>query len=149
MNVRQWFTSSIPKWFTKPNYTARNYLKIHWYNLYSSRLSIILCNIFSKLYGWIFYILLLKNNVFVQLDLPNKAGVYSKSQPESKCPELLANYCDMLLRKTPLSKVNWRLEGNIFCHFECLLGWLGGGTVCPGLVIKKRGRFGKIEKDLR
>ena len=23
---------------------------------------------------------------------------------ESKCPELLANYCDMLLRKTPLSK---------------------------------------------
>lgn len=30
------------------------------------------------------------------------AGV--KSQPESKCPELLANYCDMLLRKTPLSK---------------------------------------------
>ena len=27
-----------------------------------------------------------------------------KSQPESKCPELLANYCDMLLRKTPLSK---------------------------------------------
>lgn len=29
----------------------------------------------------------------------NNAG-----QPESKCPELLANYCDMLLRKTPLSK---------------------------------------------
>ena len=27
-----------------------------------------------------------------------------KGQPESKCPELLANYCDMLLRKTPLSK---------------------------------------------
>lgn len=27
-----------------------------------------------------------------------------KTQPESKCPELLANYCDMLLRKTPLSK---------------------------------------------
>ena len=27
-----------------------------------------------------------------------------KSQPESKCPELLANYCDMLLRRTPLSK---------------------------------------------
>ncbi|KAF5295967.1 hypothetical protein FQA39_LY12739 [Lamprigera yunnana] len=24
--------------------------------------------------------------------------------PESKCPELLANYCDMLLRRTPLSK---------------------------------------------
>lgn len=28
----------------------------------------------------------------------------NKTQPESKCPELLANYCDMLLRKTPLSK---------------------------------------------
>ena len=30
--------------------------------------------------------------------------VGTKTQPESKCPELLANYCDMLLRKTPLSK---------------------------------------------
>ena len=28
----------------------------------------------------------------------------SKSQPESKCPELLANFCDMLLRKTAVSK---------------------------------------------
>lgn len=28
----------------------------------------------------------------------------AKTLPESKCPELLANYCDMLLRKTPLSK---------------------------------------------
>lgn len=37
----------------------------------------------------------------------NAGGVYRvglKTQPESKCPELLANYCDMLLRKTPLSK---------------------------------------------
>ena len=41
------------------------------------------------------------------MDLPSKSGVYSKSQPESKCPELLANYCDMLLRKTPLSKVSF------------------------------------------
>jgi cullin-5 len=24
--------------------------------------------------------------------------------PESKCPELLANFCDMLLRKSPFSK---------------------------------------------
>ena len=24
--------------------------------------------------------------------------------PESKCPELLANYCDLLLRKTPMSR---------------------------------------------
>lgn len=34
--------------------------------------------------------------------LPTRVGM--KTQPESKCPELLANYCDMLLRKTPLSK---------------------------------------------
>jgi len=39
-----------------------------------------------------------------KLDLPFKSGASSKTQPESKCPELLANYCDMLLRKTPLSK---------------------------------------------
>jgi len=39
-----------------------------------------------------------------RMDLPSKSGVYSKCQPESKCPELLAIYCDMLLRKTPLSK---------------------------------------------
>uniref|UniRef100_T1IY43 Cullin-5 n=1 Tax=Strigamia maritima TaxID=126957 RepID=T1IY43_STRMM len=40
-----------------------------------------------------------------KLELPAKQkGVSNKTQPESKCPELLANYCDMLLRKTPLSK---------------------------------------------
>jgi len=40
-----------------------------------------------------------------KLELPTKnKGVGAKTQPESKCPELLANYCDMLLRKTPLSK---------------------------------------------
>ena len=39
-----------------------------------------------------------------KLELPYKTGVSNKTQPESKCPELLANYCDMLLRKTPLSK---------------------------------------------
>ncbi|CAN0230992.1 cullin-5 [Lampetra fluviatilis] len=40
-----------------------------------------------------------------KLELPSKQkGLNSKTQPESKCPELLANYCDMLLRKTPLSK---------------------------------------------
>ncbi|XP_021330127.2 cullin-5 isoform X3 [Danio rerio] len=40
-----------------------------------------------------------------KLELPLKQkGVSLKTQPESKCPELLANYCDMLLRKTPLSK---------------------------------------------
>ena len=35
----------------------------------------------------------------------SRTGLGSKTTPESKCPELLANYCDMLLRKTPLSKV--------------------------------------------
>lgn len=39
-----------------------------------------------------------------RLELPTKQSTGMKSQPESKCPELLANYCDMLLRKTPLSK---------------------------------------------
>ncbi|XP_033635857.1 cullin-5-like [Asterias rubens] len=40
-----------------------------------------------------------------RLDLPAKSkSISSKTQPESKCPELLANYCDLLLRKTPLSK---------------------------------------------
>lgn len=40
-----------------------------------------------------------------KLEIPIKnKGVGTKTQPESKCPELLANYCDMLLRKTPLSK---------------------------------------------
>ncbi|XP_022241285.1 cullin-5-like isoform X2 [Limulus polyphemus] len=40
-----------------------------------------------------------------RLELPSKQkGVGNKTQPESRCPELLANYCDMLLRKTPLSR---------------------------------------------
>lgn len=39
---------------------------------------------------------------FVHLTCVYRVGL--KTQPESKCPELLANYCDMLLRKTPLSK---------------------------------------------
>ncbi|KAG1649294.1 Cullin-5 [Nymphon striatum] len=40
-----------------------------------------------------------------KLELPmRQKGPCVKTQPESKCPELLANYCDMLLRKTPLSK---------------------------------------------
>ncbi|XP_019639152.1 PREDICTED: cullin-5-like isoform X1 [Branchiostoma belcheri] len=39
-----------------------------------------------------------------RLELPSKQKGVAKTQPESKCPELLANYCDMLLRKTPLSK---------------------------------------------
>lgn len=43
----------------------------------------------------------MENNVF-QSGPGVSGGV--KTQPESRCPELLANFCDMLLRKTPLSK---------------------------------------------
>ncbi|KAF6028110.1 Cul5 [Bugula neritina] len=39
-----------------------------------------------------------------KLQFASKPKSAAKGQPESKCPELLANYCDMLLRKTPLSK---------------------------------------------
>ncbi|KAK7605381.1 hypothetical protein V9T40_007239 [Parthenolecanium corni] len=40
-----------------------------------------------------------------KLELPTtKQCANIKYLPESKCPELLANYCDMLLRKTPVSK---------------------------------------------
>lgn len=45
-----------------------------------------------------------------RLELPtrtrNTGGLIgaNKIQPESRCSELLANYCDMLLRKTPLSR---------------------------------------------
>ncbi|XP_064604567.1 cullin-5-like isoform X2 [Liolophura sinensis] len=42
----------------------------------------------------------------LEIPIKNKSfsSVGGKTQPESKCPELLANFCDMLLRKTPLSK---------------------------------------------
>lgn len=40
-----------------------------------------------------------------RLELGTGKNVGPKAMtPESKCPELLANYCDMLLRRTPLSK---------------------------------------------
>lgn len=39
----------------------------------------------------------------LELNTGRAAGPKSVA-PESKCPELLANYCDMLLRRTPLSK---------------------------------------------
>ena len=56
-------------------------------------------------------------------DLPIAArggNPVSKTVPESKCPELLANYCDMLLRKTPLSKVVTPVLGltNDFNYFS-------------------------------
>ena len=40
-----------------------------------------------------------------KLELPTKSRMVStKTQPESKCPELLANFTDLLLRKCPTSK---------------------------------------------
>lgn len=41
-----------------------------------------------------------------KLELPTNttARGTKTTTPESKCPELLANFCDMLLRRTPLSK---------------------------------------------
>ena len=39
------------------------------------------------------------------IKLPTKNRCFGvKTQPESKCPELLANFCDLLFRKSPLSK---------------------------------------------
>ena len=40
----------------------------------------------------------------IQPLLAANANQTTKLSPESRCPELLANYCDMLLRKTPLSR---------------------------------------------
>ena len=40
-----------------------------------------------------------------KIDLPTTSrGTNAKTAPESKCPELLANFCDQLLRKSPISK---------------------------------------------
>lgn len=46
----------------------------------------------------------IRNGADVHINAGSVYRVGLKTQPESKCPELLANYCDMLLRKTPLSK---------------------------------------------
>ncbi|XP_048651573.1 cullin-5 [Marmota marmota marmota] len=46
----------------------------------------------------------LTRNSGTAMNVNGEFRVGLKTQPESKCPELLANYCDMLLRKTPLSK---------------------------------------------
>eukprot|EP00095_Tigriopus_kingsejongensis_P002852 maker-scaffold442_size170051-snap-gene-0.30 protein:Tk02852 transcript:maker-scaffold442_size170051-snap-gene-0.30-mRNA-1 annotation:"Cullin-5" len=39
-----------------------------------------------------------------RLEIPGRGRMFSRVVPESKCPELLANYCDILLRKNPVSK---------------------------------------------
>lgn len=68
-----------------------------------------------------------------------------KTQPESKCPELLANYCDMLLRKTPLSKkltseeielklkevVRFRQLLFFLTYFVPFLPWISRLLLCP------------------
>lgn len=43
-------------------------------------------------------------NFFLLFVRGGSGGLNVKTQPESRCPELLANFCDMLLRKTPYSK---------------------------------------------
>lgn len=52
-----------------------------------------------------------------KLELPSSTVARSNktTTPESKCPELLANYCDMLLRKTALSKrlTNEQIESRL------------------------------------
>lgn len=48
---------------------------------------------------------LVNDTTVFSLELSSGRGPGAKTvAPESKCPELLANYCDMLLRRTPLSK---------------------------------------------
>lgn len=39
----------------------------------------------------------------------------SKVEPESRCPELLANYCDLLLRRTNVNKklTSSEIEGRL------------------------------------
>lgn len=39
-----------------------------------------------------------------RIELPTSRATANKTAPESKCPELLALFCDQLLRKSPLSK---------------------------------------------
>lgn len=52
-----------------------------------------------------------------QLELPTSTSARGSkaTSPESKCPELLANYSDMLLRKTALSKrlTNEQIESRL------------------------------------
>ncbi|XP_021958442.1 cullin-5 [Folsomia candida] len=51
------------------------------------------------------YKMVVNDTSVFRLELPtSRQGPSVKTLPESRCPELLANYCDLLLRKTPLSK---------------------------------------------
>jgi cullin-5 len=63
------------------------------------------------------YKLVVNDATVFKLELPTRQGsgisaasvlnnrlINNNGFAESKCPELLANFCDMLLRKTPLSK---------------------------------------------
>lgn len=40
----------------------------------------------------------------LELNNPNVKNKMNQQPPESRCPELLANYCDMFLRKSPQTK---------------------------------------------
>ncbi|XP_077283567.1 cullin 5 isoform X2 [Arctopsyche grandis] len=52
------------------------------------------------------YKCIVNDTTVFKLELPSSINNRGNKStiPESKCPELLANYCDMLLRRTPLSK---------------------------------------------
>lgn len=47
--------------------------------------------------------LIVNDTKIFQMDLPNNAN--QKFKPESRCPELLANYCDVLLRRNQSKKL--------------------------------------------
>jgi len=47
--------------------------------------------------------LIVNDTQIFQMDLPNMPN--QKTKPESRCPELLANYCDVLLRRNQTKKL--------------------------------------------
>lgn len=70
-----------------------------------------------------------------------------KTQPESKCPELLANYCDMLLRKTPLSKkltseeIELKLKEVVSSEYYCFVILLTNSFISYNLFSKTSSMF--------
>ena len=58
----------------------------------------------SKLLHQSFKMIKVYLKTYLRFSSGGGGGLSVKTQPESRCPELLANFCDMLLRKTPYSK---------------------------------------------
>ena len=75
-------------------------------------------------------------SVFLFIARGGSGGLNVKTQPESRCPELLANFCDMLLRKTPYSKrltsdeIQAKLKDVVSLFLCCVrdCGWKTGET---------------------